>query len=116
MAIWRYENGERQPSPLTIRGLAQLYGCPYQWLMGYEDSLVEGEDLTPAVLTDTQRKLLGLSRQLSDRGAKLALNIVREMQRSEADQGEERRVAEEKPQYPPGRQKRGASYLEGEER
>lgn len=106
IAIWRYENGERKPSPLTVRGLAQLYACSYQWLMGYVDVLGEGADPSPAVLTDTERKLLGVIHHLSDRGAKLALNIVREMQHSEADQGEERRIAEQNPPYEAERRQR----------
>ena len=38
MTIWRYENGDRQPSLLIVRGLAVIYQCEYEWLMGEEDS------------------------------------------------------------------------------
>lgn len=31
-SIWRWEHGHRVPSPLTLRGLAAIYGVSYEWL------------------------------------------------------------------------------------
>jgi len=80
--ISRYESGERNPSVLALRGLAEVYGCSYQWLKDGTGAKQNGEP------TGHQPHLYDL---LSGNAQAAVDELVRRLVQIEGRSGESRR-------------------------
>ncbi len=78
--VWRWESGKASPSADTLANMANALGASADYLIGLSD---EPTVITGTALSNEERELVGLYRNMNKKSRNLAANILRSIWDSE---------------------------------
>ena len=89
ISVWRYENGQREPSASTVHALASLYGKPVEWFFEEDtDPEPDFEADMELVMNEASLALRQVSDQLSPEAIRSIASFIRFVHENEEKERE----------------------------